>query len=258
MCLILFSWNHHPDFKLVLLANRDEFYNRPTMKAHFWEEDSSVFAGKDLAAGGTWMGINTRGKFAAVTNYRDFNKNKQSLQYKSRGSLVAEYLKDDISPGEYVQRIDSEPDLYDGFNIILGDPDHLYYYSNIGKKIKKLSSGIYGLSNHLLDTPWPKVTKGKKLLEEAIKGNFIEDEGLLNLLDNVDIPLVELLPDTGIGIDFERKLSPLFIKMSDYGTRSSTLLKISKKKDYIFREWTFEAGVFKEEVIKSLNLLTIY
>lgn len=254
MCLILFSWNKHPVYKLVLAANRDEFFKRPTKKAHFWRNASTVFAGKDLVAGGTWMGINKSGKFGAVTNYRDFYKFKPSPLYKSRGNLVADYLKKDIPALEYMEIIDSQSEFYDGFNLLIGDFNNLYYYSNIENQIKKISHGIYGLSNHLLDSPWPKVIKGKKLLEDFLMNNGVKDEDLLNILYDVDHAEDKDLPDTGVGINFERQLSPLFIKMGDYGTRSSTLLKISHDKEYSFRERTYEFGVEKEEVMKELKI----
>lgn len=254
MCLILFSWNTRPDFKLVLAANRDEFYRRPTQKAHFWEEAPNILAGKDLAAGGTWMGINKKGKFAAVTNYRNLHKHEPSPYYKTRGKLVADYLKDEIPPLEYLNNIHEQAGFYDGFNLILGDFENLFYYSNIGKKILQLEAGIYGLSNDQLDTPWPKVVKGKKLLDEQLYFENISDENLLNMLYNVDHAKHEALPDTGVGIDFERELSPMFIKMNAYGTRSSTLLKISRDGEYIFRERIFEKGEIKEEVKKSLKV----
>lgn len=254
MCLILFSWDNHAEYKLVLTANRDEFYKRSTEKAHFWQDYPQIFAGKDLEAGGTWMGINKTGKFAAITNYRDLSKFKPSPYFTSRGTLIAEYLKTDMLPEEYLGSVNEKSQLYDGFNLLVGDFNSLFYYSNVEKQIKQLSSGIYGLSNHLLNSPWPKVKKGKKLLSESLSSANLQDEKLLNMLYNVDHAEVSDLPDTGVGVDFEKQLSPMFIKLKDYGTRSSTLLKISKKGDYTFLERTFEQGHVGEEVSMMFNI----
>ncbi|MDQ3394022.1 MAG: NRDE family protein [Bacteroidota bacterium] len=254
MCLILFSWDQHEKYKLVLAANRDEFYSRPTRKAHYWEESPQVFAGKDLVAGGSWMGISKSGKFAAITNYRDLKNSKPASNYISRGNLIANYIKSDYSPFEFLKSTQELGTLYDGFNLLVGDFHDLYFFSNVENEIKKLESGIYGLSNHLLNTPWPKVLKGKQLLKDQLSIDGFKDDKILNMLINIDHAEDKDLPDTGLELSFERSLSPMFIKMDDYGTRSSTLLKISRDGKYSFHERTFENGVLKEEASEQLNL----
>lgn len=253
MCLILFAWDVHPEYKLILAANRDEFYKRPTQSAHFWNDTSGILAGKDLQAGGTWMGINKNGKFGAVTNYRDLSR-KKPVDARSRGDLVTHFLKSQDSPQDYLLQVHQNSDLFDGFNLLVGDQNRLFYYSNIERKITELTSGIYGLSNSLLDVPWPKVKIGKALLADTLQKSGFEDAHILNILYNVDHAEDNDLPDTGVGIDFERKLSPLFIKMDDYGTRSSTLLKISRENEYFFWERTFDQGEIKSEVKEKLKV----
>ncbi len=179
MCLILFAWDVHPQYKLVLLGNRDEFYRRPTAKADFWNNAPEVFAGRDLQAGGTWMGINKNGKFSAVTNYRDLKNFITSSNFLSRGALVADYLKEDLKAEEYLIKLNKEAELYDGFNLLTGDFQNLYFFSNMEKRIKKIEPGIYGLSNHLLDTPWPKVVKGKNILREVMHQPDFDDQQLI-------------------------------------------------------------------------------
>jgi len=226
MCLILFACNVHPSYRLVLAANRDEFYDRPTKAADFWKKNPQVLAGVDLKEKGTWMGVTKRGKFAAITNYRDPASWK--VQAPSRGQLVSRYLMGSASAEKYLNRIKVEAHQYNGFNLLLGDAENLLIYSNRGGA-QKIPDGIHGLSNHLLDTPWPKVQRGVRLLEEALsrKGEDLES-ALFSLLTDRLVASDDQLPDTGIGREWERVLSPLFIVSPGYGTRSSTLLLIGK------------------------------
>jgi uncharacterized protein with NRDE domain len=248
MCLILFAWDVHPKYKLVLLGNRDEFYQRLTAKAGFWHDAPQVFAGRDLQAGGTWLGFNKWGRFSAVTNYRDLKRFNAISNFKSRGALVADYLKEDFKAEEYLTKLNKETELYDGFNLLTGDFQNLFYFSNREKQIKKIEPGIYGLSNHLLDTPWPKVVKGKKILREFLHQPDFDDQELLQMLYNVDHASENELPDTGVGPELERKLSSMFIKMDDYGTRSTSLLKISRDGEYYFRERSYDPDGAVEDV----------
>ncbi|CAN5469588.1 NRDE family protein [soil metagenome] len=254
MCLILFAWDVHPQYKLVLLGNRDEFYRRPTAKADFWNDAPEVFAGRDLQAGGTWMGLNKNGKFSAVTNYRDFERFKPSTGFRSRGALVADYLKEEKSAEDYGKILEKEPELYDGYNLLTGDFQNLFFFSNIEKKVKKIEPGIYGLSNHLLNTPWPKVVKGKNILSEVLHQMDFDDLQLIQMLYNVDHALDEELPDTGVGPELERKLSSMFIKMDDYGTRRTSLLKISRDGKYYFTERTFDPDGAVEDVSVTIDI----
>jgi uncharacterized protein with NRDE domain len=254
MCLILFAYKVHPNYNLILAANRDEFYERPSSPADFWEDVQRVLAGRDLQEGGTWMGIDRAGRFAAITNYRDPASWKNNSP--SRGGLVSSYLCGNQSPDEYLDKISLQAQLYNGFNLIAGDRRELFAYSNRGEK-QNLNPGIYGLSNHLLNTPWPKVYRGKKLLRAALpkKGAELED-ALFALLADRKIPADNKLPDTAIGLEWERILSSIFIESPVYGTRSSTILLIDKNGRIKFvekvydgnsQEWVTSRFMFKRE-----------
>lgn len=238
MCLILFAYKAHPSYSLILAANRDEFYQRPSAVADFWEDAPLVLAGRDLQEGGTWLGIDRAGRFAAITNYRDPASLKNNAP--SRGVLVRSYLCGNQSPDAYLEKISRQAQLYNGFNLIAGDRHELYAYSNRGAK-QKLKPGIYGLSNHLLNTPWPKVTRGKKMLTAAlaVKGAELESALFALLLDR-KIPADDKLPDTGIGLEWERLLSSIFIASPVYGTRSSTILLIGKNGRVRFAEKVYD------------------
>ena len=252
MCLILFAYNVHPSYRLVLAANRDEFYERPSSSANFWEDAPRVLAGRDLKGGGTWLGVTKKGRFAAITNYRDPASWKNDAP--SRGGLVSAYLCGHQSIGNYLDKISRQAQLYNGYNLILGDRCELFAYSNRGEK-QKLKSGIYGLSNHLLNTPWPKVSRGKKLLMAALdkKGAELE-EALFDLLTDRKIPADDKLPDTGVGLEWERILSTIFIESPVYGTRSSTILLIGKNGRVKFVEKIYD-GNPQEWVTSSFSFI---
>jgi uncharacterized protein with NRDE domain len=238
MCLILFAYKVHPKYKLMVAANRDEFYQRPTAPVHFWEDDSEILAGRDLEKMGTWMGITKSGRFAALTNYRDPQEATEGK--RSRGELVANALQYKGEIKEYMQSLVNNKDLYPGYNLLAGDGDELYYYSNVGQELKKITPGIYGVSNHLLNTEWPKVQAGKEGLAVILKSEH-EDyvEPLLTLLQKADQAPDEKLPQTGVSLEWERMLSPMFIKSGDYGTRSSTVLLMEEKEiHYVERVFT--------------------
>ncbi|MCC3356388.1 NRDE family protein [Bacillus sp. REN16] len=224
MCLILFAYKKHPVYKLIVAANRDEFLQRPTAPIHFWEDEPNLLAGRDLEKMGTWMGVTKAGRFAAITNYRDPSEVSEGKQ--SRGKLVKDALTYDGQIAEYMKQAEKTNSQYPGYNLLVGGPDDLYYYSNVGNSLEKVKPGIHGLSNHLLNTNWPKVEKGKEGLSTIIKGeNLVED--LFELLQNTDRPNDNLLPKTGVSLEWERILSSLFIQTNGYGTRSSTVLLMS-------------------------------
>ncbi|MBO0959398.1 NRDE family protein [Neobacillus sp. MM2021_6] len=238
MCLILFAYQVHPEYKLIVAANRDEFYQRPTAPAHFWEDQPEILAGRDLEKMGTWMGITASGRFAALTNYR--NPRESTDGKHSRGKLVADALKYNGDSKDYMKQIVRHKDLFPGYNLLAGDGDELFYYSNIGNKLEELEPGLYGVSNHLLNSEWPKVQKGKEGLTQIIHGKKEElVEKLFLLLQNSDPAQDESLPKTGVSLEMERMLSPLFIKSEKYGTRSSTVLLLSEKEiQYVERVYT--------------------
>lgn len=242
MCLIAFSWKNHPKYQLILLANRDEFYDRPAEKASFWEDGKNILAGKDVKAGGTWLGINKHGRFAAITNYRDLKNIKPKAP--SRGKITLDFLENDFNAREYLTAVKNQAQEYNGFNLLVGESDKLYYYSNVSGEMNSLPSGLYGLSNHLLDTPWPKVVRAKNLLNNFDKLNESET---LQAFANTELAADHELPDTGVGMDLERKLSAMFIHFDNYGTRCTTLLTIDYQGQVHFRERTFFQGKIKGE-----------
>ncbi|MCM3571041.1 NRDE family protein [Neobacillus mesonae] len=226
MCLILFAYHIHPVYKLIVAANRDEFYQRPTAPAHFWEDQPEILAGRDLEKMGTWMGVTKKGRFAALTNYRD--PNETTVGKRSRGELVSGALTYKGDVRDYMKTLEQNKSQYPGYNLLTGNADELYYYSNIGQQLQKLEPGIYGISNHLLNTEWPKVQKGKEGLGEIVQENRTEMIArLFKLLQSADPAPDELLPNTGVSLEWERMLSPLFIQSEDYGTRSSTVMLLA-------------------------------
>jgi uncharacterized protein with NRDE domain len=235
MCLILFAYKVHPQYPLIVAANRDEFYRRPTASIHYWEDNPSILAGRDLEKMGTWMGVTTAGRFAALTNYR--NPKEVTIGKQSRGELVADALIYDGDLKEYMQGLACRNQQYPGYNLLAGDASELYYYSNIGQELQKLEPGVYGVSNHLLNTEWPKVKRGKEGLSQIITGDpEILVEELMVLLQHADPAPDEVLPKTGVSLEWERLLSPLFIQSEHYGTRSSTVLLLSEKEmEYVER-----------------------
>lgn len=240
MCLVVFANNIHKDYKFIFAANRDEFYDRPTDQADFWIDYPDLLAGKDLQAGGTWMGITKQGKFAAITNFRDLINHKDDAP--SRGNLTLDFLVEDIEPKEYYNNLKSTLNDFNGFNLLLGNVDKLYYFSNKDDGLKKLEPGIYGLSNALLNTPWPKVEKSKIYLKRLINQQEIHPWEVLNILNNTAFAKDEELPDTGVGLELERMLSPVFTKMEKYGTRCSTVIMVDKNNNVKFVEKTFFAN----------------
>jgi uncharacterized protein with NRDE domain len=238
MCLILFAYKIHPDYKLVLAANRDEVYDRPTRPLGFWQDREYILAGRDLKGGGTWLGVTRSGRLAAITNYRDPASLKDNAP--SRGLLLTAFLSSAMPAGEYLNEIRSDGHLFNGFNLLVGDADGLYYYSNRGNGLVTLPPGLYGLSNHLLDTAWPKVERGKQKLETLLREErAIKPESLFQLLLDRAVPLPKHLPDTGVGRRWEKILAPLFIVSRTYGTRSSSVLLMSHSGRILFGERTF-------------------
>ncbi|GIV36716.1 MAG: hypothetical protein KatS3mg032_1095 [Cyclobacteriaceae bacterium] len=242
MCLIFLSLNNHPRYKLIVAANRDEFYKRKTAPAHFWNDFPHILGGRDLEAGGTWMGITRQGKIAMVTNYRDIRSLKPLAP--SRGILVSDFLANGDKPAVYINRISGRASDYNGFNLIIGTADEMFYYSNQKAEPERLRSGVYGLSNHLLDTPWPKVEKGKKGFEEIIRSPFTEND-LLEFLYNDEQAPDDQLPDTGVGLERERILSSMFIKSPDYGSRCSTIILIDYDNQVRFTERAYHPPTLK-------------
>lgn len=238
MCLILIAHECHPLYRLIVAANRDEYHARPSAKASFWEEAPQLLAGRDLKAGGTWLGITTTGRFAALTNFREPHRHRPAAP--SRGRLASDFLLGDMSVPAYRERLEHEGEAYNGFNLVFGAGEQLVVYSNRAPLPPELAPGIHGISNHLPDTPWPKVVHGKEgLARLAALGTALHPRDLFALLADRSQPPDELLPDTGVGIDRERQLAPLFIRGREYGTRSSTVVIIGRDNNVTFAERTF-------------------
>lgn len=225
MCLILFAYKVNPAYPLILAANRDEYYHRPALSAHWWPEKPYLLAGKDLVGGGTWMGITATGRIAAVTNVREPQVQHDSTLC-SRGMLPLDYLGSRVHDGEFVCGLHESRSRYRGYNLIFGSQDGLFYYSNRQSTVRRLEPGIYGLSNAELDTPWPKVRQGKTLLATAVATAEPEAETLLDLLSDASTARDCELPRTGVSLEQERLLSATLIRGDQYGTRSSSVLLI--------------------------------
>jgi uncharacterized protein with NRDE domain len=223
MCLILIAHKPSPLKRLIIAANRDEFFARPTKVMNFWDDHPDILAGKDLAGGGTWLGIKRNGRFAALTNYRD--PSVQKSDPPSRGGIITRYLESRLTPKKFIDQLQKDAHKFNGFNLLAGDRNTLYWFSNMAPEAKQLSPGIYGVSNHLIDTPWPKVTKGKKALAAILsREKELTMEPLFAMLTNTGTPGDSELPDTGVGKEWERILAPIFVRSPSYGTRSSTVI----------------------------------
>lgn len=240
MCLIFIAYRTIPGCPLLLAANRDEFYARPTAAAAFWPQAPAVFGGRDLQGGGSWLGLTRQGRLAAITNYRNLAEvSGVGADKRSRGLLVSDFLTGEATAAEYLAELAQQGEEYRGFNLLLGDAGGLHYYSNRGGAPRPLAPGLYGLSNHLLDTPWPKVAEGKRAISRLPAGGMPTEAALFDLLaDRTQAPDA-LLPDTGLSREWERLLSSRFIHSPDYGTRASTLVMVDERGETRFVERSF-------------------
>jgi uncharacterized protein with NRDE domain len=242
MCLIIFAYRIHPEYPLILAANRDEFYNRPASPLSFWKEAPDILAGRDLKSNGTWLGVNRRGQIAAVTNFRDPYSRIDNAP--SRGLLTSDFLKGCHLPENYRDVIISRKNKYNGFNLIFGNADRLIYCSNRGRVAQEISPGLYGLSNHLLNTSWPKVEKGKACLKQLLSGSKeMCPDDIFDFLGNRSYTPDNLLPDTGVGQDWERTLSSIFVVSPTYGTRNSSILFFKETGEITFLERNFDSKI---------------
>lgn len=239
MCLILLSYRMHKKYPFILAANRDEFYERPSASVSLWNDAPDVIAGKDLQSGGTWLGITKKGRIAAVTNYREAGSFRGNAP--SRGWLVRDFLCGQENPKGYIKKIEKEKDRYNGFSLILGDTSQMFYFSNRSSAME-LAPGLYGLSNRQLDTPWPKTLRGKNALGLLLsKTENPLPEDIFNILSDRSKPDDSELPDTGVGPEWERILSSIFIKSPVYGTRSSSVIMIDRRNHVMFIDRVFDA-----------------
>ena len=239
MCLILFAYRQHVDYPFVVIANRDEYYARPTREAHWWD-DADIFADRDLEAGGTWLGINHQGHFAAVTNVRE--PGGMSPGKISRGELTRNYLSTTQPAEAYLQQLSAHDQDYAGFNLMLTDQRGMWFYSNRDHGIRYIEPGIYGISNGGFDESWPKLSSGKAELEALLAGS-IDSEQLMEILTDHETAADHELPTTGVSLDIERLLSSRFIRSSEYGTRACSVVIVNANQQVSFSEQDFTDAV---------------
>lgn len=249
MCLIAFNWADHPVYQLILVANRDEFFKRPTSSLHLWS--SGFYGGKDLEGGGTWMGFHPKGRFAALTNYRDFTSPKS--ESVSRGHLVKDFLENSDAPLDYLDRIQTKMDQYEGFNLLVAEGGQMGYLSNFRKKAECVPAGLHGISNAFLNTSWPKVEQAKKELKNSINNNCLSESSLMGQLQSRSYAPEELLPHTSVSADMESNLSAQFIKVGkEYGTVNTTMILWKHSGEVVMKE---RRTITQDETKVEFNLL---
>ena len=245
MCLIIFAYQSNPRFPLVVAANRDEIFARPTAKAALWTDGESgqqILSGRDEQAGGTWLGITQSGRFAAVTNIRD--PSQAERKPRSRGDLTRQFLGGTDSPEKYCAMLAQNYEQFAGYNLLVGDNHSLFYANNHEEKVWELEPGVHGLSNGLLNSSWPKVDKGKKRLQALMQQpEELTTDALLAMMRDRSQAEDADLPDTGISIEIERRLSSAFVlnPAQKYGTLCSTALIVGKLRPTRFTEQNFDS-----------------
>eukprot|EP00744_Colponema_vietnamica_P002096 GILI01003369.1.p1 GENE.GILI01003369.1~~GILI01003369.1.p1 ORF type:complete len:303 (+),score=22.80 GILI01003369.1:121-909(+) len=258
MCIIFFSFLDHPKYKLILASNRDEDSTRPTLCADFWPDPySNILSGKDLKAGGTWIGVTKTGRFAALTNYRHVDLNPLA---KTRGHLVFDFLAGTDTPFDFLEnRVRPNGTDYNGFNLLVGDialPQVCYFSNHSDKGVITLPPGTYGLTNGLLDEPWPKLIRGKELFSHVVKSEFC-NEDLFGVMKDKFYPSEDTLPDTGVGLEWEKVVSSIFVKSDqNYQTISSALILCDQEDNITFVERTYTPPN-DEETDKSFSFKMI-
>lgn len=254
MCLLVIAWASHAHFPLIAAANRDEFHERPSAALGRWPEPPHLIGGRDLRAGGAWLALDRSRRFGVVTNYRDLQRPAPGAP--SRGELIPQYLGKTCGAGEFLAELEPRANQYSGFNLLLADERELWYASNRAHPFARpLPPGIYGLSNHLLDTPWPKLARVRQAFESWL-GTLAGSEAppraadaLLGMLeDRSPAGADEALPETGLPHEWERVLSSPFVLHPEYGTRCSTVVLIERDGALLVRERRFEpSGVASGE-----------
>lgn len=242
MCLIFLSVNDHPNYKLIVAANRDEFYGRKTAAVSEWKDHPGVIGGRDLEAQGTWMAMTKDGKIGMVTNYRDLKNINPNAP--TRGLLITDFLFNGYEAESYLKEVHLKASQYNGFNLVIGSIDELYYYSNYQSKIVKLNNGFYGLSNHLLDTPWPKVRRGKEKMASVLLESNPDPSAIFEVLTDEKIAPDDQLPNTGLDIERERAVSAMFIKSPNYGSRCSTVVLVDRDNNVSYTERVYDLETF--------------
>jgi len=240
MCLLVLAWKHHPRYRLILAGNRDEFHDRPATPLNWWQDDPRILGGRDLKAGGTWLGVARSGRFGVVTNYRDLQAPVENAP--SRGQLIPRFLTGATSPKEFLDDLRGAAPRYSGFNLLVGGTRALYYFSNRGPNPRALAPGVYGLSNHLLDTPWPKLARTRERFNALLSQPEVSPEDLFTMLADREQATGPDLPSTGLPEDWERVVSAPFIVNERYGTRCSSVLLVERTGRTILQERRFDAA----------------
>ncbi len=224
MCILFVALGQHKDFPLIIAANRDEFFHRPSAGLHYWEDYPNILAGRDMLAGGSWLGVNYNNRIAAVTNIRRPELLREDA--RSRGDLVARYLRDDDNDAAFSRFLEEESHTYNPFNLVYGTREKLMVYSSVSKQLLTLQPGYTAISNGELDDPWPKMSRGVLAVRELIEDNeSLDARAFLRLMRDSTQADVCNLPDTGLGNTLELKLSSIFIESDqNYGTRTTSVL----------------------------------
>jgi len=238
VCLILFAYNYHPDYRLILTANRDEFYQRPTRPMQYWAEQPQLLAGQDLEQGGTWLGLTRTGRFSALTNHRNGLIKPRGIS--SRGQLPLQFLLGEMSCQSFIR--DTETGRFDGFNQLIDDGGQLCYLSNRSPALQPVPHGIHGISNAVFDTPWPKLVAAKAAFKACIDSERLSADNLISVMQDPTTYHDDLLPQTGISIELERLLSARLIRSERYGTRATTAVLIRHSGETLVVEQNFDAA----------------
>jgi len=240
MCLLVVAWRSHPRFRLVVAGNRDEFHERPAAALGWWSDAPDIVAGRDLRAGGTWLGLARSGRFGLVTNFRDANVAPPGAP--SRGGLVPSFLRGTQSATGFLGALQPGINAYAGFNLLVGDAGGLHYCCNVGDtRPRELAPGIYGLSNHRLDEPWPKLVRTRERFAAALERAAPRPADLFDLLADSTPAADGLLPERGLPPDLERALSAPFVRHDRYGTRCSTVVLVGRDGGTVVLERRFDA-----------------
>lgn len=252
MCLIVFAYKSHPEYPFILAGNRDESHDRPSIHLHKWDTSPPIIAGKDKEAGGTWLGVSETGKIAAITNYRDIDKIRDNTP--SRGEIITNFLLSDEQPEHTLKSIENRAHLYNGFNLIAGDIEQLYYLSNHGHSVEPIPPGVHVISNASLNTPWPKAAWALNRLNTILKSDKLDKEQIFEILLNSDRYSQDILPNTGLSKEMEVAVSSVFILTDHYGTRSSSIISIDRHLQLNFSEKSYQPGT---KIVENHNEISL-
>ena len=258
MCILFFAINKHPDYPVIICANRDEFHHRPTQKMHLWPQ-ANILAGKDLQAGGTWLGLDNAGNFSALTNYRQADK--LDRQKKSRGDLVLNALcaqQSHLPDQQFAEHLTTAAKEYNGFNLIFGQLSKLYCFDSINQKLITIDHGFHSICNGALDDIWPKMARGQQQLEQIIgQAKPLDINQLFTVMTDQTQAPFEQLPNTGISQKLEQLLSSIFIISPEYGTRSTTIITVTKNAEAVVYERNYlPSGAVAEQ--QTFNLPSLF